>query len=238
MADEIEIGEREELARSFALCVAREAENALGARGRFALALPGGSAAAAFVPALGASALDWARVDLFWVDERAVPPDHSESNFGLAWRAGLEALPLEPARIHRLRGEASDLSAAAEEAERELRLALGSPPRLDVALLGVGADGHVASLFPGARALAETARWVVAVDEAPKPPARRLTVTLPLLAQVDLLVIAAFGAEKAAAVRAAVEDSGSPLPVARAASLAARRLFLLDAGAASLLAGI
>jgi len=237
MADEIEIGPPAELAESFARRAEREAERALSERGRFALALSGGSAAVALLPALAAAALDWRRVDLAWIDERAVPPDHPESNFGLAWRAGFEALPLDPAKIHRLRGEADDLAAAARDADQELRAALGSPPRLDFAFLGVGPDGHVASLFPGARTLDETERWVIAIDDSPKPPPRRLSVTLPLLATVDLVVLAALGAEKAPAVRAAAEEPGSPLPVARALRLARRRLFLLDPAAASLLAG-
>jgi 6-phosphogluconolactonase len=183
----------------------------------------------------GVSAVSWApdRIDLFWIDERAVPPEHAESNFGLAWRAGFGALPLEPTRVHRLTGEAPDLDVAAQLAEGELRTVLGSPPRLDLALLGVGADGHVASLFPGHLALAETERWVVAVEDSPKPPPRRLTVTLPLLATVDLLVVGVFGAEKAGVVREAIEDPGSALPLAHAARLASRRLWLLDSGAAS-----
>ena len=237
MDTETEIAERAELARSFARCATREAQRALRARGRFVLALPGGSAAEAFVPALAASAIAWPRVDLVWVDERAVPADDPDSNYGLAWRRGLGALALAPQRVHRLRGEASDLERAAQEGERALRRALGSPPRIDLALVGVGADGHLAALFPGRRALEERRRWVVPVVDAPKPPPRRLTVTLPVFALVDLLVVAAFGAEKADVVRAAVEEPGSELPLARAARLAKRRLFLLDAAAASAISG-
>jgi 6-phosphogluconolactonase len=229
---EIEIGERAALAGRCAEHLARAAERALAARGRFALALAGGSAAAACLPALARAAVDWRRADLFWLDERAVPPAAPESNFGLAWRAGLADLPLAPERVHRLRGESPDLDLEAHRAERALRAALGVPLRLDAALAGVGPDGHVASLFPGAPALGEQERLYVAVEAAPKPPPRRLTATLALFAAVDLLVVAAFGAEKAAPVRAALEEPDSPLPIACAARRAARRLFLLDPAAA------
>jgi 6-phosphogluconolactonase len=228
---EIEIAPADELARRFAARLAIEARRAISAHGRCALALPGGSVAETFVPALAAAEVPWAGVELCWVDERAVPPDDPESNFGLARRAGLDRLPLREAGVHRLPAEADDLEAAATLAERELRAALGVE-RIDVALVGVGADGHVASLFPGHPALAEHERWIVAVRDAPKPPPRRLTWTLAAFAHVDLLVVAAFGAAKAAAIAAACAPLESELPIARAAAAAARRLVLADTAAA------
>ncbi|MGH9145841.1 MAG: 6-phosphogluconolactonase, partial [Vicinamibacterales bacterium] len=113
-----------------------------------------------------------------------------------------------------------------------LRTIAGSPPRVDMILLGVGPDGHVCSLFPGHPALDESSRLVVAVTDSAKPPPRRLTLTLPALAGTSLLVIAAFGNEKAAIVREALENPDSSLPVARAARQSRRTLFLLDPGAA------
>jgi 6-phosphogluconolactonase len=222
-----------ELARRCAAALAAEAGRAIAARGRFLLAIPGGSVAETFLPEWPGAEVDWARVELFWVDERAVPPDDPESNYALARRAGLDRLPLAPGRIHRLRGEAADLGAAADEGERALRAAAGDPPTIDCALVGVGPDGHVASLFPGARGLAERQRWLQPVADAPKPPPRRLTWTLAVFAHVDLLVVAAFGEAKAAAIAAALGGRAPELPLARVAALARRRLLLLDVGAGS-----
>ncbi len=110
---------------------------------------------------------------------------------------------------------------------------LGAPPRLDLALLGVGPDGHVCSLFPGHPLLLEESRSVAVVDDSPKPPPRRLTLTLPVLAAAELVVVAALGRGKAEVVREAVEESASALPVARVARRARRCVFLVDAEAAS-----
>ena len=233
MSAEIEIASPSALARGFAVRLAVEVRRAVAAGGRFALAISGGSAAELFVPAWNEADVDWSRVELFWVDERAVPADHPGSNFGLALRSGLDRLPLRPEAVHRLPADADDLERAAASAERDLRAALGAPPRVDLALVGVGADGHVASLFPGHSALAERERLVAAVRDAPKPPPCRLTWTLAAFALVDRLVVAAFGAEKAEAIAAAHRPECSALPIARAASLAQRRLLLLDEPAAA-----
>jgi 6-phosphogluconolactonase len=227
------IADRAELAASFAHRLAREAERMLRLREKFVLAICGGSVAETFVPEFAAARVDWSRVDLLWLDERAVPADHADSNYGSAWRAGLDALPLERARVHRLAADGNDLESAAERAEWALRNVAGAPPRIDLALAGVGADGHVASLFPDHPALEEWTRWVMPVVDSPKPPARRLTVTLPVFAVVDLLVVGAFGAEKADVVRAAIQAPDSVLPIARAARLATRRLLLVDPPAAA-----
>lgn len=234
MTPEIEIASASELARRFVSRLSHEAARAIAARGRFALALAGGSATERFVPEWAAADVDWSRCDLFWVDERAVPFDHPDSNYGLARRCGLDRLPLPAANVHPMLA-AGELSAAAIAAERELRTALGSSPRIDVALVGVGSDGHVASLFPEGPALRERVRWVAAVTDAPKPPARRLSWTLAAFAAVDLLAVAAFGAEKAAAVAAAAHPG--ELPIAHVAAIASRRLLLVDPAAARRLPG-
>ena len=105
---------------------------------------------------------------------------------------------------------------------------LGLPPRLDIALLGVGTDGHVCSLFPGHALLDEEQQWVGVETAAPKPPTRRLTLTLPTLAAAELIVVAAFGTSKHDAVRSALRDPESTLPLARALRRARRSLVLLD----------
>jgi 6-phosphogluconolactonase len=222
------------LAEALAARLEREARAAVAARGSFAIALPGGSVATTLFPRLATAAVDWSRSHFFWVDERAVPPADPESNFGAARALWLGPARVPSARVHRMRGDGPNLDQAARGYEAELRRALGDPPRLDVALLGVGPDGHVASLFPGHRLLDETGRQVAALDDAPKPPPRRLTLTPAALAAARLLVVAAFGAGKAEAVRAALDDPRSPLPVARVTRAAAAALFLLDPEAAVL----
>jgi 6-phosphogluconolactonase len=218
------------LARRFAEEAEAAARLAAAERGRFSLVLPGGSSAEAFLLVLATAALDWRRADLFWGDERAVPPDHPDSNY----RLFAELLPPgRAARVHRMIGEAPGLEAAAADYEREMREALGPAPRLDVALMGMGPDGHVCSLFPGHPGLRETRRWVIPVTDSPKPPPSRLTLTRPALALVQTLVIAAFGEAKAEVLRSAIEDETSSLPAALVARGAARSLFLLDEPAAS-----
>jgi 6-phosphogluconolactonase len=195
------------------------------------VALPGGSVAETFLPVAARAQLDWTAIDWFWGDERAVPPDHLDSNFRVANDLLFSRVPIDASRIHRMRGEASDLSAAASDYELELMRMLGVPPRFDLVLAGVGADGHVCSLFPDHAALRETSRFVVAITDAPKPPPARLTLTLPALADT-VLVIAAFGASKTFAVAEALENRASNLPMALAARCARHALFLVDPPAA------
>jgi PPK2 family polyphosphate:nucleotide phosphotransferase len=211
-----------------------EVKRVVEERGQIGLALPGGSVAEAFFPPL-VEALRGTVADFYWGDERAVPPDHPDSNFGLARRLLLEPLGVPFERVHRMPAEATDLAEAAASYQSDLTAALGTPPRLDLVLLGVGPDGHVCSLFPGHGALQERGRFVVAVEDSPKPPPRRLTLTLPVLEAAGLVVVAAFGEGKASVIRAALEDPGSTLPVALVAR-GARALFLLDPAAASHLA--
>lgn len=208
------------------------AATARNARGRFALALPGGSVARQFLPALGQASVDWTRADLFWSDERAVPPEDPESNYGLASSAWLQNAGLPPACIHRMPADAADLNAAARQYQSTLVALLGSPPVLDVALLGMGPDGHVCSLFPGHPLLTEERQFVAAVFDSPKPPPRRLTLTLPALAACRLVVVAAFGSGKAPVVAEALRDPGSRLPVALVLRRARQSLVLLDPEAA------
>jgi len=224
---EIVIDEAEILAATF---VARVEERARGSE-HFSLALPGGSAVAVCCPPLKRAVVEWRRVHLFWVDERAVPPNHSESNYALSHELFLDGLPINPTHIHRMRAEKADLEDAAHEYETDLRHTLGEPPCLDMTLLGVGPDGHVCSLFPGHPALDETTRLVMAVDDSPKPPSRRLTLTLPALKHT-FAVVAAFGESKAAAIQEAINDPASRLPVALAIRQAREVLFLLDEAAA------
>ena len=195
------------------------------------LVVPGGSVAEVFFPVLALAAIDWTMVEVFWSDERAVRPDDQDSNYRVADELLLRRVAIDRTRIHRMEADAADLFAAARQYETDLGRALGNPPRFDVVLLGVGPDGHVCSLFPGHRALAETARPVLAVTDSPKPPPARLTLTLAALTGADIY-IAAFGTAKAAVIREALDRPRSTLPVARAARAGRRAIFLLDGDAA------
>jgi 6-phosphogluconolactonase len=200
--------------------------------GRLALALPGGSVATTFFPALAACGIDWTRSDFFWGDERAVPETDPDSNAGLARRLWLGPAGVPEQRIHRMEAYAPDLADAAVRYASVLTRTLGTPPRLDVALLGVGPDGHVCSLFPGHPALLAPG-WTAAVDDAPKPPPRRITLTLATLAAAELVIAVALGAAKAPVVREAL--GASHLPISRALRAARRAVLLLDPDAAAAL---
>lgn len=210
------------------------AADAVAARGRFAVALPGGSVATTCLPRLATARVDWARTDVFFGDERAVPPDHADSNYGLAHRLLLSRVPLRAGQVRRMAGELAPVGAARRYEETLVRV-LGQPPVLDLVILGVGEDGHVCSLFAATQTLDAPGGWVAAVLDAPKPPRQRVTLTLPTLVAARRVLIAAMGAGKAPAIRAALEDSASMLPVARVARGAGEVLFVADAGAASLL---
>jgi 6-phosphogluconolactonase len=231
------VDKAESLAEALAARLEDEGRHAVAARGRFTLALPGGSVATSFFPRLARVPFDWARTDFFWGDERAVPPDHPDSNYAVARSLWLTPAGVPDASVHRMKAEAPDLARAAVEYERELAGVAGSPPRLDLVLLGVGPDGHVCSLFAGHPVLALRDRAVAVVEDSPKPPPRRLTLTLPVVTGAALVAVVALGRGKAEIIRAAIEDPASALPLALVARQARRTTFLLDAEAASLLRG-
>ena len=217
------------LQRVFAAEFTVKAAEVIARRGRFIVALPGGSVATTFLPVLAELTVDWAHIDLFWIDERAVPPDHPDSNYGIASRVLLTPARVPLARIHRMQGELPELEQAARRASDELRSVAGDPPRLDLALVGVGEDGHVASIFGGVPENGHRPNVgpVIAVHDAPKPPSRRLTMTLPVLANAGIVVVAAFGASKVEAMRAAIGEHDRS-PVARLLRDASSSLVLLD----------
>lgn len=229
---EIIVADRAFLAEVLASEVRTEARDAISRSDRFTIAIPGGSVAEAFLPRLARVPLDPTRVHVFWVDERAVPVDHPDSNARLGRSLWLDPGGFPCGQVHPLPGDAADLDAAAREYAAKLEAVAGTPPRLDLVLLGVGEDGHVASLFPG-RELAGESASVIAVNDSPKPPARRLSLTLPVLACAARVVIAAFGEAKAEAMRAAL-DPASDLPVARVIQGAKRPLVLMDRAAGAL----
>jgi 6-phosphogluconolactonase len=232
---EIVVDTRERLAVEFVRRFERQSADAIFARGRFSIAIAGGSVARTFLPALAAATVEWPRVDVFWCDERAVPPADPESNYGGAEAILFSRIPGPPAVMHRMPADAPDLDRAASEYETEMRDTLGRVPVLDLMLIGAGPDGHVCSLFPGHPALEERDRLVVSVRGAPKPPPDRLTMTLGVIGAARHVYLGAFGSEKAAMVREIVEHDDSPLPAAQALRLNAGAVCLLDYEAASLL---
>jgi 6-phosphogluconolactonase len=232
MLPEVIVDRAEELPGRLAPRLLAEARRARAERGFFAMALPGGSVADTFFPRLAQLPLDWSRTAFFWGDERAVPASDPDSNYGKARTRWLEPARVPAASVHPMPADATDLEGSAAAYADEMVHILGAPPRLDLVLLGVGPDGHVCSLFPGHRLLREDRLWVAAVEDSPKPPPRRLTLTLPTLAAADLVVVAAIGPSKAAAVRAALHDAQSTLPLALVARRARHALFLLDPAAA------
>jgi 6-phosphogluconolactonase len=199
---------------------------------RLSVALPGGSVAEAFFPVLAGQPIDWSVVELFWGDERAVPWSHADSNYRLAHDLLLNRIQISPTQVHAMPASAEDLDRAAREYERDLIRTLGEAKHVDVALLGLGSDGHVCSLFPDHRALAEHEHLVVPIVDSPKPPPRRLTLTLPPLSGADVYVVG-FGAAKAGAIRSSISVT-SMLPAAQALRGARRAVVLADTDAASL----
>ena len=226
------IGDLAELQEACSTEFQAQAAGTIARRGTFIIALTGGSVAPAFFPTLAALSVDWSRTEIFWIDERAVPPDHPDSNYALASKLLLTPTRAPAARIHRMPGELPDLDQAARRASDELRSVAGDPPRLDLALLGVGEDGHIASIFPRrSSAPADSSDPVIAIYDAPKPPARRLTLSFPVLAGAAAVIVIALGATKAAVMRAALDGTGDT-PIAELLRRAPSSLVLLDRAAA------
>lgn len=230
--------------RTAAERVIRAAGAALAARGRFNWALAGGSTPEALYRLLAspgyAERVDWSRVHFFWSDERCVPPDHAQSNFRMAREALLDAVAVRSGpvdrQIHRLQGELPP-SAAAQRYEAELAACFGVEPgsgfpAFDLILLGMGADGHTASLFPGSPALAETRRWVVA-NEVATLGATRLTFTLPLLNAARAVLFLVAGADKASRLEQVVKRTAPAWPAQLVRPHGADPEWLVDAEAAS-----
>lgn len=218
------------------------ARRATARRGRCSVALSGGSTPGALYRLLAAepyrSHIPWQQVHLFWADERCVPPDHDGSNYRMAHQALVAHVPIPPENVHRVRGE-WEPQAAAQAYDRELRLFFGGPrPRFDLVLLGLGRDGHTASLFPGSTALEEAERLAVATTAAyDGRPAERVTLTLPALNAARQVLFLVSGSDKAGAVQAALADGEKPVPARRVRPDAGRVTWLLDAAAAGKVGG-
>jgi 6-phosphogluconolactonase len=221
----IVVSEPAELARPAAEWLSLEVTRAIAERGSCALGLAVGRTPEPVYRELASgSTIEWQQVHVFFGDERAVPPSHPDSNYRTVYLALLSRVPIPPHQVHRMEAERADREVAAREYERAL------PARLDVLLLGMGPDGHTASLFPGSAALDERQRLVVPVSGA-KPPAERLTITPPVIEAARKVAVIATGDEKAAMVARAVE--GPLAPKAVPAQLARRGVWFLDRAAAA-----
>ena len=213
--------------------------DAIAERSRATVVLTGGGTGIALLKRLGTHPIDWSRVHLFWGDERYVPHDDPERNDKQAREALLDHIPIPAGNVHPMAasdgafGADLDAAAAAYQATLAEYAESGSPtPEFDVHLLGMGGEGHVNSLFPHTPAVRETHRMVVGVEDSPKPPPRRITLTLPAVRRSRQVWLVVSGAAKAEAVAAAVGGADpDEVPAAGAVGRDAT-LWLIDTAAA------
>jgi len=231
-----------EIAHEAADRIVKIAQEVLNQKQYFCLVLSGGSTPKRLFKILAEdpyqNKLPWDRIHFFWGDERCVPPDHPDSNYRMAREAFLNSLKISEAHIHRLNGEASDLNASALEYEEKMRDHFsikenGAPPRFDLILLGMGADGHTASLFPYTPALEKTERWVVA-NPVEKLGTTRLTLTPLIINQAAWVIFLISGSDKAPILSEVLEGPYEPkrLPSQLIQPEAGNMVWLLDRAAA------
>lgn len=240
------VADADALARQAEEALVSASAEAVQASGRFAVALAGGATPRALYERLARDASrrdapDWGRIHVFWGDERCVPPEHPDSNYGMATAALLAKVPVPASHVHRMQGEEPDPDRAAARYEAELRAVLSgsapdAPPRLDLVLLGLGADAHTASLFPGSPLLRETSRLVAATYVA-ELAAHRLTMTPPLINAAARILFLVSGETKAAALRDVLEEEERPelRPAQCVRPVRGTVLWIADAAAASFL---
>ena len=225
-------------ARDAAVLIHRISEQAIQSNGRFLVALSGGSTPKTLYKTLTApewkGQFKWSKILFLFGDERCTPPEHPESNFGMAQVALFQPLGIRPDHIYRMRGEHQDPVSAAQEYEETLRsltqCAAPELPRIDLILLGLGEDGHTASLFPGTAALQEQIR-VVTVGQALKGIRDRLTLTLGVINRATVVLFLVTGSGKAPVVRAILEPQSAAdraLPAALVAPEAGQLIWMLD----------
>jgi 6-phosphogluconolactonase len=212
--DILTFSDTEKLTHAAADYIVKVAQEAIASHGRFTFALSGGTTPKKLYALLATapyrSQIDWARVEIFWSDERCVPPDDTECNYHLAQEVMLNKLTLPGNRIHRMPANEADRDAAAEKYSQEMQRVFGEAlPHFDLIQLGMGPEGHTASLFPHQPALHEQQRQVMPVI-VPKPPPPRLTFTPPVLNAARHILFLVTGDEKADAVRAVLEGDYQP----------------------------
>jgi 6-phosphogluconolactonase len=233
------------LARRAAQYFVEMVGEAVAGRGRARIAISGGSTPKATFQLLADPAqpwrnrMPWDRLDLYWVDERAVPPDHADSNYRMTREALLDHVPLRPDQIHRMEGELEPEAAAARyesELRSSFRLEGAESPRFDLVALGMGDDGHTASLFPHTQALHETSRLVTA-NHVPQKDAWRITLTWPVIDHASSVFFLIAGADKALILNEVLTGPRDPerLPSQLIWPASGILTFILDKAAAALL---
>jgi 6-phosphogluconolactonase len=223
---------QDELATRTAARLAAVLAEAQAARGTASVVLTGGRTGGAVLAALRDATLDWSTIDVYWGDERFLPGGDPERNETLARQELLDHVPVAPERVHPMApsdGAFGDDPDAAAEAYAVL---LKDVPSFDVCLLGVGEEGHTASLFPHSPGVAETARAAVAVRDCPKPPPTRVSLTLPTIGRAERVWLMTTGAAKAEAVAAALAGADAADIPAAGARGRQETLWLLDKAAA------
>lgn len=225
--------------------VVHATKQAVESRGRFTIALSGGSTPKSMFNLLATNArtsLPWDRMFFFWGDERHVPPTDVDSNYRMADEAMLSKVPVPAGNVFRIPTENPDAAAAAEAYEQTLRkffaLEPGAIPRFDLILLGLGPDGHTASLFPGTAALHEKSRLVVA-NWVEKLKTSRLSFTFPVLNAAACVAFLVSGTDKAPALHSVLESDapGEQYPAKLVHPTNGKLLWLIDRAAASQLTG-
>ena len=219
------------------------AKNAIAKNGSFAVVLSGGSTPRGLYSLLAGeprfrNEIPWQQAHFFWGDERHVPPGHPDGNFRMACETMLDIVPVPRAHIHRIPSELPDAEAAATDYERTLRaffrLSEGEWPRFPLVLLGLGPDGHTASLFPNTKALSERER-LVAGNWVEKFNTWRITMTAPLLNNAENVLFLVSGSEKASALKDVLKDDSDPrqYPARLIRPIHGRLLWLVDKSAAA-----
>ncbi len=238
----------QELSRLAAEQFVRLAVEAVRAKKLFTVALAGGSTPRSLYALLAndkepfRAQLSWERMHFFWGDERHVPPDHPDSNYRMASEAMLARVPISLENVHRIKSEKADAATAADEYEKTLReffgLAKGELPRFDLILLGMGPDGHTASVFPGSDVIDERNR-LVAAPWVEKFKSYRITLTPPVLNNAAIVMFLVSGPEKAKVLQEVLEGEHQPerLPAQLIRPNKGRLLWLVEQEAANFLSG-
>ena len=236
------VADRRALMEAGAAAFVAAARAAIAAQGRFVTALSGGSTPRALFELLAterfASSVDWGRIHVCWGDERAVPPDAAASNYRMAREALLDHVPIPASQVYRIRGE-DPPPVAADAYERTLRTLFATPVgRFDLVLLGMGDNGHTASLFPGLHAVREAERWVVAESVA-EVAMWRITLTPVVLNAAAEVIFLVSGAEKAAMLHRVLDGpvDSDALPAQIVAPRLGHLRWLVDTEAAAALEG-
>ncbi|KAL5075466.1 hypothetical protein RYX36_014450 [Vicia faba] len=246
MAVEVEVFEKEALAVSLAKYVADLSNKFTQQRGAFTVCLSGGSLINYLQKLLEApyvDSIEWGKWHVFWVDERVVPKDHEDSNYKLAFDGFLSKVPIPSGNVYAI-NDALSAEGAADDYETCVKHLVNSNvitsssisgfPKFDLMLLGMGPDGHVASLFPGHPLVHENKKWVTSITDSPKPPPERITFTFPVINASAYIALVVTGSGKADAVHSALRGSetADKLPAALVSPEGELKWFL-DKGAAS-----